>query len=74
MNKLSNGTLQAYTHEVGLEAFLRQLEEVFQAAEDDTEDFDVKAISSQYQEAHMSITALREELFPATKDNKNEAF
>jgi hypothetical protein len=56
--------LQAHCHDVGLEAFLNQLQEVFNRASDDTADFDYKTISDQYAAAAMAIEHLNNDLYP----------
>jgi hypothetical protein len=60
--------LQVHCHNIGLEAFLNQLQEVFNQAADDTADFDYKTISGQYAAAAMAVECLSNELFTARCD------
>lgn len=67
MNRIDNRTLQSYLHEIGLEAFLKQLEDVLGQAEEDTSDFDFKDISNRYGRAKWSVHGLRRRLYAPRK-------
>lgn len=67
MRGISNETLQAHLHEIGLEEFLKQLNDVFAQAETDTKDFDIRAIPVNYNRARWGVNSLRHRIFKPVK-------
>lgn len=65
---MTDSELQEHIHNIGLLAFLNQLERTFERAYKDTANFDQKIIPMQYSSAYSHIMRLRKAIFPANGD------